>query len=173
LVNAGAKPPAGAPTRDQAAALAKRILLALGDRGFRDAQGRLITRESQLCDANGGHADVGSGLSISRGIVYSVQAQDMLMYQGMLDATEAKALNTFHSAIFMLLLDSLNNGYDHHAWACDHYGNHSANILAGLLATARLVDNQRGRRVLDYRGRLPYLNGVPAHLVSNSSAYSR
>jgi hypothetical protein len=29
------------------------------------------------------------------------------------------------------------------AWACDHYGNHSANILAGLMATARLADNQR------------------------------
>jgi hypothetical protein len=143
LAKAGAKVPAGAPAAEQAAALAKRILLAWGEHGFRDPQGHLLTRESQLCDANGSHTDVGSGLPISRGIVYSVHAQDLLMYQGALDADETKELNAFHSAIFALLLDGLNHGYDHHAWACDHYGNQSANILAGLLATARLVDNQR------------------------------
>jgi hypothetical protein len=144
LAKAGAKISAGGPDPDQAAALAKRILLTWGERGFRDGQGRFLTKQNQLCDANGGHADVaGAGLAISRGIVYSVHAQDLLMYYGALTAGEAAALNAFHSAIFVLLLDSLNSNYEHHAWACDHYGNHSANILAGLMATARLADNQR------------------------------
>jgi hypothetical protein len=145
LVKAGAKLPPGAPHADLATALAKRILLAWGERGLRDAEGHPFTRQSQLCDANGAHAEVaGAGLAISRGIVYSVQGQDLLMYQGALDAAEVKTLNAFHAGVFTLLLDSLNSNYDHHAWACDHYGNHSANILAGLLATARLTDNQRG-----------------------------
>jgi hypothetical protein len=144
LAKAGAKVPAGGPAPDRAAALAKRILLAWGEGGFRDAQGRLLTKQAQLCGSNGSHADIaGAGLAISRGIVYSVNAQDLLAYQGALSGDETKALNTFHSTVFELLLDSLNNNYDRHAWACDHYGNHSANILAGLLATARLVDDQR------------------------------
>jgi hypothetical protein len=144
LAKAGATLPTGAPNPDQAAALAKKILLAWGERGFRDQQGRFMTKQSQLCDANGSHADVaGAGLAISRGIVHSVHAQELLMYRGARDAPEAKELNAFHAAVFVLLLDSLNQNYDRHAWACDHYGNHSANILAGLIATARLLDNQR------------------------------
>jgi hypothetical protein len=143
LAKAGITLPAGAPDPDQAAALAKKILLAWGTRGFRDQQRRFLTKQNQLCDANGNHTDVaGAGLAISRGIVYSVHAQDLLMYRGALDENDARELNAFHSAIFVLLLDSLNDNYDRHAWACDHYGNHSANILAGLMATARLEDNQ-------------------------------
>lgn len=144
LEKAGAMLPVGAPDPDQAALLAKKILLAWGTSGFRDEQGRFLTKVHQLCGANGDHADVsGAGLAISRGIIYSVHAQDLLMYRGTLDEGEARELNAFHSAIFALLLDSLNDNYGRHAWACDHYGNHSANILAGLLATARLVDDQR------------------------------
>jgi hypothetical protein len=86
LAKAGAKVPVGAPSPDRAAELAKRILLAWGEHGFRDAQGRLLTKQAQLCDSNGNHADVaGAGLAISRGIVYSVHAQDLLAYQGALN----------------------------------------------------------------------------------------
>jgi hypothetical protein len=74
----------------------------------------------------------------------TVQAQDLLMYLDALNPAEAKELNAFHAYIHELLLNSLNYGFSaHHAWACDHYGNHSANGLAGLLATARMVDNQK------------------------------
>jgi hypothetical protein len=141
LAKAGAKLSTGAPDPQRAAALAKRILLAWGEHGFRDPQGYFLTRVSQFCGAFGSQSD--TSLEISRGIVYSVHAQDLLMYQSALDANEAKELNAFHSAVFSLLLEALNKGYDHHAWACDHFGNHSANVLAGLLATARLVDNRR------------------------------
>jgi hypothetical protein len=105
---------------------AKKVLFAWGTQGFRDQQGRVLTQQNQLCDRNGNHADVAdAGLAISRGIVYSVHAQDLLMYCGALDESEARALSAFHSAIFVLLLDSLNNNYDR--CACDHYDNHSAN----------------------------------------------
>ncbi len=49
-------------------------------------------------------------MAISRGIVYSVHAQDLLMYRGALDENEARELYAFHSAIFVLLLDSLMLG---------------------------------------------------------------
>jgi hypothetical protein len=144
LAKAGARLPPRAPSPEGAAELAKKILLAWGARGFRDEQGHFLTKQCQLSDANGSHTDVaGAGLAISRGIVYSVHAQDLLMYRGTLSESEAKILGDFHSAVFTLLLDSLNQNYDRHAWACDHYGNHSANILAGLMATARLADDQR------------------------------
>jgi hypothetical protein len=144
LAKAGATLPARAPSPDQAASLAKQILVAWGERGFRDGQGHFLTQPAQFCDAKGGHVEVaGVGLEVSRGILYSVQAQDLLMYRGALSAAEVAALNAFHSAVSELLLNSLNYDYDYHAWACDHYGNHSANILAGVLATARLVDNQK------------------------------
>ena len=61
LVKAGAKMPAGdlPPTRRQRSQGA--FFSPSGDRGFRDAQGRFLTSESQLCDANARHAGLGSG----------------------------------------------------------------------------------------------------------------
>jgi hypothetical protein len=73
----------------------------------------------------------------------ALHAQDLLMYLDALAPAEIKELNAFHSAIYDLLIKGLNWGWAHHAWACDHYGNHTANGLAGLLATARLRDNQK------------------------------
>jgi hypothetical protein len=65
------------------------------------------------------------------------------MYPDALTPVEIKELNAFHSVIYDLLINSLNYNFaEHHAWARDHYSNHSSNILAGLLATARLTDNQ-------------------------------
>jgi hypothetical protein len=65
------------------------------------------------------------------------------MYLEALIPAEIKELNAFHSDIYVLLFKGLNWGWGYHAWACDHYGNHSANDLAGLLAIARLTDNQK------------------------------
>jgi hypothetical protein len=143
LRKAGAAAPKDAPRPDQAVALAKKILLAWGERGFRDAQGHVLSKSAQFCDDNGKMSSGGEGLTISRGIVYSVHAQDLLMYLDALTQAEVKELNGFHSAIYDLLIKDVNWGWAHHAWACDHYGNHSANVLAGLLATARLTDDQK------------------------------
>jgi hypothetical protein len=143
LRKAGAAAPKDAPGSDQAVALAKKILLAWGERGFRDAQGRFLSESAQFCDDDGKMIPGGEGLAISRGIIYSVHAQDLLMYLDALTPAEVKELNAFHSAIYDLLIKGLNWGWAHHAWACDRYGNHTANAFAGLLATARLTDNQK------------------------------
>jgi len=52
LVEAGATPPTGAPPAAAAASLAKRILLAWADRGFRDESGAFRRTENAYCDLN-------------------------------------------------------------------------------------------------------------------------
>jgi len=146
LVKAGAKLPKGAPNPDQAAALAKGVLLTWSAHGFRDSQGRILSTANQFCDGDGKFneaASVGAGLVVSRGIIYYVQAQDLLTYRGDLNAAEQKQTNAFDTAIFDLLLNVLNYSFsEHHAWDCDHYSNHPANQLVGLLALARILDNR-------------------------------
>jgi hypothetical protein len=148
LLKAGVAAPAGAPSSDSAAALAKQVLVAWSSHGFRDDQGRFLNKPSQFCDGDGKFnegAFVGAGLVVSRGIVYSVQAQDLLMYLGALNEAQLKQVNAFHSAMFDLILNALNYNFaEHHAWECDHYSNHAANQLTALLALARDLDNQKG-----------------------------
>jgi hypothetical protein len=108
LRKAGAVAPKGAPDPDQAAALAKKILLAWGEHGFRDAQGHFLSSDAQFCDDNSKMGSGGEGLSISRGIIYSVHAQDLLMYLDAFTPAEIKELNAFHSAIYTLLFNTVN-----------------------------------------------------------------
>jgi hypothetical protein len=147
LVKAGAALPAGAPRADQATALAKRILLAWSDRGFRDPHGLYLSAPSQFCDEHGKTneaTETGVGLAISRGVIYSAYAQDLLMYYGATTPEETKRLDAFHAAMYELIRNAMNYNFaGHHAWACDHFSNHAANQLAGLLATARLLDDKR------------------------------
>jgi len=147
LVKAGATVPSGGPSPDRAAALARQVLIAWSSRGFRDDHGRFLRAPSQFCSGDGKFDDgafVGAGLVVARGILYSVQAHDLLMYLDTLNAAEEKQVRAFHSAMFDLLLNALNYNFsEHHAWPCDHYSNHAANQLAGLLALARDLDNQR------------------------------
>jgi hypothetical protein len=147
LVKAGVVLPAGAPSPEQAAATAKQVLLAWSARGFRDAHGKLLSVPSQFCDAQGKTTDgvkSGVGLLVGRGIVYLADAQDLLMYLGALSATEIHQLNVFDAAMFDLIRNALNYNFEeHHSWACDHYSNHAANQLAGLLALARVLDSRK------------------------------
>jgi hypothetical protein len=56
---------------------------------------------------------------------------------------ELKQVDAFDSAMFELLRNALNYNFaEHHAWACDHYSNHAANQLVGLLALARILDSR-------------------------------
>jgi hypothetical protein len=145
LVTAGAHAPKDAPAPAQAAALARRILVAWSAHGFRDQRRRFLNLPSQFCGGEGKFdeaAFTGVGLVVSRGIIYSVQAEDMLLYAGALGEADAKQIDAFHAAMFDLLRNALNYNFQHHAWPCDHYSNHAANQLAGLLALARLQDNR-------------------------------
>jgi hypothetical protein len=147
LVKAGAVAPAGAPSPNQAAAIAKQILITWSTRGFQDGHGHFLSTPSQFCDENGKTNDAvmtGVGLLVGRGIVYSVHTQDLLMFLGALNASEVQQANAFHSAMFELIRAALNYNFsEHHAWACDHYSNHAANQLAGLLALAHILDSQK------------------------------
>jgi hypothetical protein len=151
LVKSGAKAPTGGPSPGEAAALAKRILLAWANRGFRDQKGNILSRAEQFCDGQQ-HFNViiqsGVGLQIGRGIIYSVQAQDMLQSIGAFNSTQTNQLNVFHAALFNLIREASNfraalpemNGPDS---ACERYSNHVGAHLLGLLAIARLLDDGR------------------------------
>jgi hypothetical protein len=110
LIKAGAPAPSGAPSAEQAAALATRIELAWAQRGFRDAHGDFLTMPAQFCDGSGKAASgAGSeGLTIGRGIIYSAHAQDLLMYLGVLDDRAVAELDRFHAAMFELMRNSQN-----------------------------------------------------------------
>jgi len=154
LVKSGAKAPIGWPASGEAAALAKRILLAWADRGFRDQHGNTLAKAAQFCDGQQRFMRIvqsGVGLQIGRGIIYSAHAQDLLQSIGAFNSSQTNQLNVFHAAIFNLIREASNfragmsemNGPDS---ACERYSNHVAAHLAGLLAIARLLDDDSGRR---------------------------
>jgi hypothetical protein len=138
LVKAGVALPPEAANADQAAALAKRILLAWGTHGFRDKNGHVLSK-SEFCNRNEANLE----LQVSRGIVYSVHAQDLLMDLGVLEDSDVKELNGFHSAMYDLIRRAHNGGFGSPHPACEHYANGAASALTGLLAIARLLDDGR------------------------------
>ncbi|MBV8281704.1 MAG: hypothetical protein JO347_06540 [Candidatus Eremiobacteraeota bacterium] len=151
LLKAGAVAPPGARGADEASALGKRILLAWADRGFRDASGHFLALGSFDRDGHG-RPQSGLGLVLGRGIIYSVHAQDLLLSLGVLDADEVRRLDAFHSAIFDLMRQSENvlfAGVGFPYSACSRYTNIATHGVVGMLATARLLnDEQRVRAVI-------------------------
>lgn len=144
LVKAGATLPDGSPGPDEAAALAKRILLAWADRGFRDANGHFLELGSFTRDGHG-RPDSGLGLTIGRGIIYSVHAQDLLESLGAFSSDELRRLNVFHGAIFELIRQSENVLYAGVGFPysdCSRYTNLATNAMIGMLATARLLNDE-------------------------------
>lgn len=144
LVRAGASANGG-PSPEAAAALSRKILIAWANHGFRLDGDRYPTSNMQFCDARGAHvpaATSGVGLQISRGVVYSADAQDLLQSLDVLDASDVRALDGFHRAMFDLIhsivVRRANTGIP-----CNRYGNHGANDLAALVAISRLLGSQR------------------------------
>jgi hypothetical protein len=153
LAKAGAALPPGAPGAGAAATLAKRILLAWADRSFlRDAQGRILPLVASVCGPAGRvptmtqPRDTGR-LGLGRGVPYSVQAQDLLQFYGGVTADEERRLDALHAGLFELLRQSANAIMGSTVFPypeCARYGgNQQANGVAGLLAVARLLDDQR------------------------------
>jgi hypothetical protein len=140
LLKAGAVAPPGAPSADQAAALARRILLAWSEHAFRDEHGQFRT-QSQFCDGNGKPSN--PGLHLSRGVVNTVHAQDLLMYVGALGGNDVERIDAFHSAMFDLIRRASNSGMGESHPACERYANGQASELESLLALARLFDDGR------------------------------
>ena len=145
LVKAGATVPAGAPTATDAAALGKRILLTWANHGLRDAKGNFMKSPAQFCDGQGKfdrNVQNGVGLQFGRGIIHTVQAQDLLQSIGALNATEVAQLNAFHAAIFDLIREATNSRFGQPFKPCELYSNHAGATLTGLLSIARLLDDK-------------------------------
>ncbi|HWO31764.1 MAG TPA: hypothetical protein VNO32_23460, partial [Candidatus Acidoferrum sp.] len=109
LVKSGAKAPTGGPSSGEAAALAKRILLAWANRGFRYQRGNILNTAEQFCDGQGHFnrlAQNGVGLQIARGAIYSVHTQDLLQSIGAFNSAQANQLNVFHAAMFNLICEA-------------------------------------------------------------------
>ena len=147
LVKAGAVAPPHSPDAEQAAALAKRILLAWADRGFpRDERGRFLSLSGLSCDKTGKitqYTGWALPLQVGRGVVYSVHAQDLLESIGALNASEVARLNALHIALFELIRQGYNQGFGSPEPECQRYTNGYANGVAALLAIARLFDDPR------------------------------
>ena len=151
LIKVGANTPTGGPTADQAALLAKRILVVWANHGFRDQEGDSLASATQFCDGQGhfNHLTQNAvGLQIARGVIYSVHAQDLLQSIEALSTAEVKDLNAFHSAMFDLIRKASNFRFtlpelNHPYTMCELYSNHVGAHLIGLLAIARLIDDTR------------------------------
>jgi len=145
LAKAGAAMPPGAPAPDQVVALAKRILLAWTAHGFRDGAGKIRQAETQFCDGSGRQVPPQT-LQIARGIVYSVQAQDLLQGLHGLNPDEVSVLNSFHGAMYDWIRSSSNAEFDRGMrwkYPDETYNNQFANHLLALLALARLFDDRQ------------------------------
>lgn len=153
LLHNGAPRPAIGPSADQAAALAKQILQAWARHGFRDAQGNYLRNPEQFCagDKPDLGAQVGMPLQISRGVIYSAFAQDLLEAVGALNASEIKEFDAFHLAMDELIA----NGQILYARTtkpldCEYFSNQVASHIVGRMAIAALVgDEPQLRAILD------------------------
>jgi hypothetical protein len=152
LVRAGAAVPQGGPRAEDAAAMAKRILLAWADHGFpRDPQGHIQPLASKACGPVAKPPtmtqprDLG-GLVLGRGLLYSAHAQDLLQSLGSLSAQEVARLNEFHAAMFETLRQAGNAGFGARVFQygpCTRYNNIAAHMISSMLATARLLDDRK------------------------------
>lgn len=153
LIDAGAMPPTGAPSAADAGAFAKSILLAWADHGFRDETGAFRRTEEQYCDLDpNGKPHVtqfGSfvgALTHSRGVIYSVHAQDLLEGIGGLTHDEQSRLDAFHQNMFNVIRSIHNQEYDLNMKmrnSDEVYNNQFVGHLTALLSIARLFDDEQ------------------------------
>jgi hypothetical protein len=156
LVKAGVTVPTGAPSADQATAVAKRILLAWADHGFRDASGNFRQSTAQYCKSDGKPAEpVANALQIARGVMYSVQAQDLLQGIGAFSPDEVRRLNRFHEGMYKTIRTVSNEEFSHSIGTKtgdETYNNQFATHLTALIAIARLLDDRRTLQAALYGG---------------------
>ena len=176
LLKAGASAPPGAPGADQSIALAKRILLAWADRGFRDADGHFQALGSFTRDGHGRPTSA-LGLTLGRGIIYSVHAQDLLEGMEAVNADEIRRLNAFPEAIFELIRQSENVLYAGVGFPysdCSRYTNLAMNANVGMLATARLLNDESEVKAVLFGGdgAVPVLAPWTQHFVLARDSYT-
>lgn len=160
LVKAGAHPAPGSPTAEQAAAVSRKILLSWAGHGFRDPQGHFLKRAEQFCDDKGkfdAYYESATGLQVGRGVVYSVEGQDLLQSIGALSPAEVNALNSFHSALFDLIVEASQFRFNvpqlnKPDTVCELYSNHTGAALMGMISVARLLDDEHRFNAVAFGG---------------------
>jgi hypothetical protein len=84
-------------------------------------------------------------LTLGRGIIYSVHAQDLLQGIGGLSSDEVHRLDLFHGALLDLIRQSSNvffAGVGFPYSECSRYTNISTNAVTAMLAIARLLNDE-------------------------------
>jgi len=153
IVKAGAALPAVTPSADEAIKLAKRILLAWADHGFREANGSFLALASFTRDGHN-RPEAGLNLTLGRGVVYSVQAQDLLQSLGALNASEVRDLKFSrrtvrpHPSIGERLL--CRGRLSLFAMLALHQ--HCDQWVVAMLATARVLNDERKFKAVLYGG---------------------
>jgi hypothetical protein len=152
LIKEGATQLIGGPSATDAAAFAKRILLAWADHGYRDEKGAFRHTEESYCDLTpDGKPHVtqfgtfSGALTHSRGVIYSVHAQDLLQGIGELSRDEQQRLDAFHRNMFETIRSLHNQEYDINMkwkYSDEVYNNQFVGHLTALLSIARLFDDQ-------------------------------
>jgi hypothetical protein len=152
LIKEGAAQPPGTPSASDAAAFAKGILLAWADHGFRDEKDAFRRTEESYCDLNpDGKPHVtqfgtfNGALTHSRGVIYSVHAQDLLQGIGELSRDEQERLDAFHRNMFETIRSIHNQEYDINMkwkYSDEVYNNQFVGHLTALLSIARLLDDE-------------------------------
>jgi len=163
----------GAPSAGDAAAFAKRILLAWADDGFRDERGAFRLSEGKYCDLNpDGKPHVTQfgtfvgALTHARGVIYSVHAQDLLEGIDALTGDEQARLDAFHRNMFQTIRSIHNQEYDLNLkmrYSDEVYNNQFVGHLTALLSISRLLDDKLDFEAALYGGdgdqavRLPWV----------------
>lgn len=152
LVEAGAPALPGGLSSADAATFAKQIVLAWADRGFRDETGAFRKSDEKYCDLEpNGKSHVTQfgtfvpALNISRGVIYSVHAQDLLQSIGALSAAEQQRLEAFHRDLLVTIRSIHNAEYDVNMkwrYSDEIYNNQFVGHLTALLSLSRLLDDQ-------------------------------
>jgi hypothetical protein len=152
LLKAGAPQLPGTPSVADAAAFARGILLAWADHGFRNDKGKFRLTEEGYCDLKPDGSPVVTqfgtfygALTLTRGVIYSVHAQDLLEGMDELSLDGQARLDTFHHNMFDTIHSIHNREYEvNMAWkySDEIYNNQFAGHLTALLALSRLFDDQ-------------------------------
>jgi len=152
LIKEGAAQPPGSPSASDAAAFAKRILLAWADHGFRDEKGAFRRTDESYCDLTpDGKPHVtqfgtfNGALTHARGVIYSVHAQDLLQGIGGLSRDEQGRLDAFHRNMFETIRSIHNQEYEidrRWKYSDEVYNNQFVGHLTALLSIARLLDDE-------------------------------
>jgi hypothetical protein len=153
LLNAGAPVLPGEPSSADAAAFSKGIVLAWADHGFRDETGAFRRSDEKYCDLDPAGKPIVTqfgtfigALNLSRGVIYSVHAQDLLEGMGAVSLAEQQQMDAFHRNMLATIRSINNAEYDINMkwrYSDEVYNNQFAGHLTAMLSLARLVDDRK------------------------------